>query len=400
MSKSKTITLEEKHGANNYAPLSVVLVKGEGCKVWDEDGKEYIDFMSAYSAHNAGHNNPVLMKAFLEQAQKLVLTSRAFYNDKLGPFLDTLCNVTGLDMALPMNTGAEAVETAIKAARRWGYRVKGIPENKAEIIVSSGNFHGRTTTIISFSSDEDDKTDFGPYTPGFKEIPFGDADALEKAITLNTCAFLTEPIQGEGGIIIPEEGWLRNVREICTKNNVLLILDEIQSGMGRTGKNFAYEHEGITPDGLTLAKALGGGLLPVSAFVARRDILELFEPGSHGSTWGGNPLAAVVGKVAIEYMVEEKLSERSAELGAYLLEELKKINSPYIRDIRGIGLWVGVDIDPDKISAKEVCMRLKEAGILAKETAGTILRFAPPLVIDKALLDESIKRIRSVFAEI
>ncbi len=394
------IAHEEQVVAHNYAPLDVVLSKGKGAKVWDMDGKEYLDFMSAYSAVNAGHGNRRLLSVFMEQASRLVITSRAFYNDQLEPFARALCDVTGLDMVLPMNTGAEAVETAIKAARKWGYQKKGVEAGKAEIIVSSGNFHGRTTTIVSFSDDLEAKAEYGPYTPGFKTVPFGDAQALRDAITPNTVAFLTEPMQGEGGIILPPKGWLKEVRDICTQNNVLLVVDEIQTGMGRTGKNFAFEHEiaGEKPDMLLLAKALGGGLFPLSACVGKKDVMEVFTPGTHGSTWGGNPLACAIGKEAIAILVEDKLAERSDELGTYLVQQLEAINTSLITEIRGAGLWVGVDIDTSKVAAKAVAKALLEKGILCKETHEKTLRLAPPLIITKAEIDWAVDQIKDVLA--
>ena len=391
---------EEQVVAHNYAPLGVVLSRGKGSKVWDMEGNEYLDFMSAYSAVNAGHGNRRLLSVLMEQASQLAITSRAFYNDQLEPFARALCDVTGLDMVLPMNTGAEAVETAIKAARKWGYQKKGVEANKAEIIVSGGNFHGRTTTIVSFSDDEEAKADYGPYTPGFKTVPFGDADALRGAITPNTVAFLTEPMQGEGGIILPPEGWLKEVRKICTENDVLLIVDEIQTGMGRTGKNFAFEHEIAEekPDMLLLAKALGGGLFPLSVCIGKRHVMEVFTPGTHGSTWGGNPLACAVGKEAVAILVEEKLAERSAALGAYLKNKLEALNTSLITEIRGAGLWIGVDIDTTKVEAKAVAKALLKRGVLCKETHAKTLRLAPPLVITEAEIDWAVQQIQEVLA--
>ncbi|MBI1364192.1 MAG: ornithine--oxo-acid transaminase [Proteobacteria bacterium] len=397
---NRTIQKENTFCAHNYKPLPVVLTRGKGVWLWDDAGNKYLDMMSAYSAVSHGHGHPRLIKALTDQASKLAICSRAFYTDTLAPFLEKLCDMTGLDVALPMNTGAEAVETAIKAARRWGYRMKKIPQNKAEIIVAHGNFHGRTTTIISFSSDADYKADFGPFTPGFVEVPYGDIAALEAAITPNTCAFLVEPIQGEAGIVVPPAGWLKKAAELCKKHNVLLILDEIQSGLGRTGKMFAFEHEGIRPDGLILGKALGGGVMPVSAFVARKDIMDLFNPGSHGSTFGGNPLAAAVGLEALKTLEDEKLAERSAKLGAYMMGKLNAINSRLITDVRGKGLWIGVAIDPKLATARSVCEKLMERGILSKETHETVVRFAPPLVITEAEIDWSIDQLKEVLAEL
>jgi ornithine--oxo-acid transaminase len=390
------ISLEERYGAHNYHPLPVVLVRGKGVHVWDDEGKKYLDMLSAYSAISHGHAHPRLIKALRDQAEKIAVASRAFYTDKLGLFLQKLCNLSHMDMALPMNTGAEAVETAIKAARRWGYQRKKIPSGQAEIIVAKGNFHGRTTTIVGFSSEEAYKQDFGPFSPGFKTIPFGSSSALEKAITPNTCAFLVEPIQGEAGIVIPPAAWLSEVAEICKKHNVLLILDEVQSGLGRTGKMFAFQHAGIRPDGLILGKALGGGLLPVSAFLSRNDVMQLFTPGSHGSTFGGNPLAAAVAIEALEVLQDEKLVEHSAELGKYMLDKLKALHSPLISEVRGKGLWIGVVIDPAKASARAVCEHLMKKGILAKETHETVVRFAPPLVITREEIDWAIDQFKQV----
>ena len=385
--------------APNYHPLPVVLSRGKGAWLWDIDGKKYLDMMSAYSAVSHGHGHPRLIKALTDQAQKLCIPSRAFYTDTLAPFLDKLCQITGLDLALPMNTGAEAVETAIKGARRWGYQIKKIPENKAEIIVAGQNFHGRTTTIVSFSSDTDYKKDFGPFTPGFTEVPFGDAAALEAAITPNTCAVLLEPIQGEAGIIVPPKGYLKAVRKLCDKHNVLLMLDEIQSGLGRSGKMFAHQHDGIKPDALILGKALGGGVMPVSAVVGRKDMMALFTPGSHGSTFGGNPLAAAVGLEALRVLEEEKLVERSANLGRLLKDKLAEINSPLITDVRGEGLWVGVEINPEKGSARDIVMALMARGILSKETHETVIRFAPPFVITEDELLWAVEQFKDVLDE-
>lgn len=388
------IGLEQTWGAHNYAPFEVTLTRGKGVWLWDTDGKKYLDMMSAYSAISHGHCHPKIVRALTAQAKRLAVTSRAFYTDQLGPLEQKLCALSGLDKALLMNSGAEAVETAIKAARRWGYQVKGIPANQAEIIVADNNFHGRTTTIISFSTEAAYQKDFGPLTPGFKSIPFGDAKALEAAITQNTCAFLVEPIQGEAGIILPPAGWLKEVRAICSKHKVLLILDEIQSGLGRTGKMFAYQHEGIQPDGLILGKALGGGLLAVSAFIAKNEVMTLFTPGSHGSTFGGNPLAAHVALTALQVMEQEKLVERSAKLGKHLLTQLQKIKSPLIKDVRGQGLWVGLEIDPAHAKAKDIVKKLAARGILTKETHEVTLRLAPPLVIKKAELNLAIQAIK------
>ena len=391
---------ENTYCAHNYLPLPVVLVKGEGVWLWDENGNKYLDMMSAYSAVSHGHTNPRMLKALVDQASKLAITSRAFYTDKLGPFLEKLCNLANLDVALPMNTGAEAVETAVKAARLWGYQVKNIPENQAEIIVAKDNFHGRTTTVISFSSEEDYKKDFGPFTPGFNIVEYGNIEAFRKAITPNTCAILLEPIQGEAGIKIPHAGFLKELRQLCDENNVLLILDEIQSGLGRTGKMFCFQHEDMQPDMLILGKALGGGMMPISAVIGKKEIMDLFVPGSHGSTFGGNPLAAAVGLEALNCLEDENLVQKSAEMGQYLLDQLRGINSPLIRETRGRGLWIGVDFDPAKVSAREVCERLQEKGILSKETHETVVRFAPPLIITKEEIDWSVEQFRDVLRDI
>ncbi len=396
---SSGLELENQYCAHNYHPLPVVLSRGEGVYVWDENGKQYLDMMSAYSAVSHGHANPRLVAALKKQAETLCIVSRAFYTDKLGPFLKLACELTGQDMALPMNTGAEAVETAVKAARRWGYESKGIPADQAEIIVCTGNFHGRTTTIISFSDEREYQKNFGPLTPGFKVVRYGDADALEKAITPNTAAFLVEPIQGEGGIVIPPDGYLKRCQQLCREHNVLLIADEIQTGLGRTGKLLACEHEGVKPDGLILGKALGGGILPVSMFLAKKQVMDIFVPGTHGSTFGGNPLAAAVGTEALNMLVEEKLAERSAELGQYLVEQLHRIESPLIGEIRGAGLFVGIEIDPALGSAREVCERLMARGLLSKETHETVVRLAPPLVVTREQLDWAVEQIREVLQE-
>jgi len=393
------LELENQYCAHNYHPLPVVLSRGEGVYVWDENGKKYLDMMSAYSAVSHGHANPRLVSALKSQAETLCIVSRAFYTDNLGPFLKLACDLTGQDMALPMNTGAEAVETAVKAARRWGYEVKGIEDDKAEIIVCTGNFHGRTTTIISFSAEKEYQKNFGPLTPGFKIVEYGDADALEAAITRNTAAFLVEPIQGEGGIVIPPTGYLRRCQEICRKNNVLLIADEIQTGLGRTGRMLACDHDNVKPDGLILGKALGGGVMPVSMFLGRKDVMDIFVPGTHGSTFGGNPLAAAVGIEALNILVEDRLPERSMELGDYLMGKLEKIDSPLIDTIRGSGLFVGIEIDLALGSAREICERLMERGLLSKETHETVVRLAPPLVITREEIDWAVQQITEVLLE-
>lgn len=397
---SPVITKEKKYSAQNYAPLPLVLVRGQGSFLWDDAGKRYIDMMSAYSAVSHGHCHHRIVGALIAQAQILNVTSRAFHSDKLAPFMEKLCKISKMDMGVPMNSGAEAVETAIKAARRWGYKVKGIAKNKAKIIVAKQNFHGRTTSIISFSSEEDYKDGFGPFTPGFKTIPYGDAKALKAAIDKNTCAFLVEPMQGEGGIIIPPVGWLKEVQAICKKNNVLLILDEIQTGLGRSGKMFAFQHEITKPDGLIVGKALGGGILPISAFLGSKEIITLFTPGSHGSTFGGNPLACVVGMEALDILEDEKLVENSRVLGAYMLKKLKSVKSKLIKEVRGRGLWVGIEIDKKHASARHICEKLMAAGVLTKETHEVVVRLAPPLVITKEILDEALDIIISTIKEV
>ena len=394
------IELEARYSAPNYAPLPVVLTRGEGAYLWDTAGRRYVDMMSAYSAASHGHAHPRILAALTAQAERLAVPSRAYYSDRLGPFLQELCKLTGLDAALPMNTGAEAVETAIKAARRWGYRVKGIARDRAEIIVANGNFHGRTTTVTSFSTEPDYRDGFGPFTPGFRGVAFGDLAAVERAITPNTAAVLIEPIQGEAGIIVPPAGYLAGLRRICDAHRVLLILDEVQSGLGRTGKWFAFEHEGTRPDGIVLGKALGGGVLPVSAFVGTRELMDVFTPGSHGSTFGGNPLAAAVGLEALRVIRDEGLVEKSRVLGNHILRRLRAIDSPALKDVRGRGLWVGAEIDPKVASAREACERLLEKGVLSKDTHATVIRFAPPLVIARDDLDWALDRFAEVLGEL
>ena len=394
------IDKESIFGPDNYKPLPVVLSRAKGVWVWDVDGKKYLDMMSAYSAVSHGHSHPELLKVLHEQSSRLALTSRAFYTDTLGPYLEKITSVSKFDMALPMNSGAEAVETAIKAARRWAYRSKKIENNKAEIIVADGNFHGRTTTIISFSSDANSKDDFGPHTPGFVSVEYGSSKAIEEAINENTAAVLVEPIQGEGGIIVPPENWLPEVREICTKHGVLMILDEIQSGLGRTGKMFAFQHANIQPDGLILGKALGGGFMPVSCFLSSKEVMQWLNPGSHGSTFGGNPLAAAIGKRSLELLEEENLIENSRVLGDFFKTVLNSINSPVIKEVRGRGLWIGVVIDPNYISGKELSKLLLNEGILCKETHETVIRFAPPLVVTKAEIEWAVEVIKTVITRI
>jgi ornithine--oxo-acid transaminase len=394
------VELEHRYGAHNYEPLPVELARGEGAHLWDTAGRRYVDMMSAYSAASHGHAHPRIVAALEAQVRRLAVPSRAYYNDRLGPFLAELCRLTGLDAALPMNTGAEAVETAIKAARRWGYRVKGVRRDRAEIIVANGNFHGRTTTIISFSSEPDYRDGFGPFTPGFRGVPFGDLAALERAITPETVAVLVEPIQGEAGIIMPPAGWLAGVRRLCDANRILLIVDEVQSGLGRTGAWFAFEHEGVRPDALVLGKALGGGVLPVSAFVGRREVMDVFTPGSHGSTFGGNPLAAAVGLEALQVIADEDLVGRSRVLGAHMLGRLRAIKGPVLKEVRGRGLWAGAEIDPAFATARRACEALLAKGVLSKETHHTVVRLAPPLVIAREDLDWALDRFAEVIGEL
>lgn len=356
--------------------------------------------MSAYSAVSLGHGHPRILKKLGEQAAKLAMCSRAYHTELLAPFAEKLTALTGLDMVLPMNTGAEAVETAVKAARLWGYTVKKIPEDKAEIIVADGNFHGRTTTVISFSTEAEYRKNFGPFTPGFKTVPFGDIDTLRQAITPHTCAILIEPIQGEAGIKVPPKGFLSELRRLCNEKNVLMMLDEVQSGLGRTGKMFCYQHENALPDALILGKALGGGVLPVSALVGKKAVMSLFRPGSHGSTFGGNPLAMAVGLEALSVLEEEGLVKNSETLGQYMMERLKGLNSPLIRDVRGLGLWIGVDFDPQKISARTICEKLMERGVLSKDTHQTVVRFAPPLTIARAQIDECLEKVSATLLEL
>ena len=403
------ITKESIFGAQNYAPLSVVLEKGKGEFLWDVEGVKYLDMMSAYSAVSHGHSHPELIRIIKEQVEKLSVVSRAYYTKNLGDFLETLTKITKMDRALVMNTGAEAVETAIKAARRWGYFNKAIPENKAEIIVADGNFHGRTTTIVGFSSDPDYKKGFGPFTPGFKMANYctnhcscsskceDSIESFKKLINKNTCAILVEPIQGEGGINVPRKGWLKQLSKLCKENKILLLVDEIQSGLGRTGKLFAFNHENIKPDGVIIGKALGGGMLPISAFLSSQEVMDNFNPGSHGSTFGGNPLAAAVGKRSLELLYEDNLIENSKVLGAYLKKELINMDLDIIKEVRGEGLWVGVEILSDRTSAKNLCKELMLKQVLTKETHETVIRFAPPLMISKENIDLGLEKINEVF---
>lgn len=388
------IEIEEQYGAHNYHPLDVVIERAEGVWVYDVDGKKYLDCLSAYSAVNQGHVHPEILQALLEQAKKVTLTSRAFRNDQLPMLYKELSEMTGYEMSLPMNSGAEAVETAIKLARKWGYQVKKIPRHQAEIIVAGNNFHGRTITIISFSTEPLYRDDFGPFTPGFVVVEYGKAGGIEKAITPNTAAVMLEPIQGEAGVIIPPDGYLKKVAEICRKNNVLLVADEIQTGLCRTGKLFASDHEEVRPDIVIIGKALAGGFYPVSAVLADKPILGLFTPGEHGSTFGGNPLAAAVARAALKVMRDEKLAERALELGTYFVEQLSEIPSPHVKEVRGKGLLIGVELKPEAGGARRFCEAMKARGILAKETHDNVIRFAPPLVIDRETIEWALPAIR------
>ncbi len=393
---SEYIELEEKYGAHNYHPLDIVVVRAEGVWVYDVDGNRYLDCLSAYSAVNQGHCHPRILAAFQKQAGLVTLTSRAFRNDKLPLFCEKLANLSNMDMVLPMNSGAEAVETAVKAARRWGYQRKEIPENEAEIIVCENNFHGRTTTIVGFSSDAQYKEGFGPFTPGFKIIPFGDIDALERAITPNTCAFMVEPIQGEAGILIPPDGYLKKAEELCQRHNVLLMVDEIQCGLGRVGKLFAFQYDDVSPDVIIVGKALSGGFMPVSAVLARKEVLGLFNPGDHGSTFGGSPLACAVSLAALDVLIDEGLIDRANALGDSFMERLRTIQNPHILEVRGKGLFIGVELDT---KARPYCETLKEEGLLCKETHENVIRFAPPLVISEEEIDWAFEQIKVVMEE-
>jgi ornithine--oxo-acid transaminase len=396
MTNSAIIERESLYCAQNYASLPVVLVRGEGCYVWDQEGRRFLDMMSAYSAVSHGHCHPRLVRALTEQAKQLAIVSRAFYTDKLAPFLERACELTRMDRAIPMNSGAEAVETALKTARKWAYQVKGVTRDCAEIIACEGNFHGRTLGVLALSTEEQYRDGFGPFMSGVSVIPFGDSEALERAITPNTAAFVVEPIQGEAGIRVPADGYLRRCAEICRRHRVLFIADEIQSGLGRTGRLLACDHEDVRPDAVILGKSLGGGLLPVSVLLATKEIMDVFRPGDHGSTFGGNALASTVGLEALNTLVEEKLIERSAELGAYLLDALKKISSPLIREVRGRGLWIGVDFDPQQVHARRIAEKLLARGILTKETHGTVIRLAPPLVVTREQIDWALKEFAAV----
>jgi len=396
METQNYIELEETYGAHNYHPLDVVITKGEGVWVYDVEGNRYLDCLSAYSALNQGHVHPKILQAMVEQANRLTLTSRAFRNDQLPLLYQELSELTGYDMSLPMNSGAEAVETAMKLARKWAYQVKGVSKHQAEIIVCDGNFHGRTISIISFSTEDHYKDDFGPFTPGFISVPYGDAAAIESAINENTAAIMVEPIQGEGGVIMPPQGYLKELRRICDENNVLLVFDEIQTGLGRTGKLFAQEHEDVRGDITIIGKALAGGFYPVSAVLADKELMGLFTPGEHGSTFGGNPLGAAIARAALKVLVEEKLIENSAELGEYFLEQITEIPSPHVKEVRGKGLLIGVELKKSARGARRFCEALQDKGILCKETHENVIRFAPPLVIDKATLDWALPSIREV----
>ena len=393
------IELEQRYCAQNYLPLPVVLTRGEGVFVWDDEGNKYLDMMSAYSAVSHGHANPRLVKVAQEQVARLNIVSRAYHTDNLGPFLQRACELTGMDVALPMNTGAEGVETALKAARKWAYEVKGVAPDAAEIIACTGNFHGRTIAVIAMSDEEQYRRGFGPFPPGFILAEYGNLQSLEDKITPNTAAFLVEPVQGEAGIVVPPAGYLKACEQLCRKHNVLLIADEIQTGLGRTGKLLACEHDGVKPDGLILGKALGGGILPVSLFLARREVMSVFTPGDHGSTFGGNPLAAAIGLEALNILVEDDLSACSASMGDYMLKKLRKLDSPMIKEVRGLGLFIGVEIDPALSTARDVCERLMQRGILSKETHDTVVRLAPPLTISRSEIDWALDQIDAVLAE-
>jgi ornithine--oxo-acid transaminase len=399
MKTQEFIDLENQFGAHNYKPLDVVLCRGEGIWVWDVEGKKYLDCLAAYSAVNQGHCHPRILKALKEQAEQLTLVSRAFRNDQLGPFYREICELTQSHTVLPMNSGAEAVESAIKAVRKWGYEVKQVPEGQAEIIVCANNFHGRTLTIVGFSTEAQYKEGFAPFTPGFKIVPFGDSEAFEQAITPNTVGFLVEPIQGEGGVIVPPTGYLKDARRICDENNVILILDEIQTGLGRTGKLFAEEHDGIESDLTIIGKALSGGFYPISAVLSNKEVLGVFKPGDHGSTFGGNPLACAVAREALKVLVEENLIENSAELGAYFMDQLRGISSPHVKEIRGKGLMIGVELHPQAGGARRFCEALQVKGLLCKETHEHVLRIAPPLIIQKPEIDWALEHIADVLSQ-
>ncbi len=392
------IHLAETFGAHNYHPLPIVIERGQRIWVWDVEGKKYMDCLSAYSALNQGHCHPRLVAVAKQQVEKLTLTSRAFHNDRMGSFLQELAQLCRMEMVLPMNSGAEAVETAIKAARKWGYTKKGVEADKAEIIVFENNFHGRTTTIVGFSSEPQYRAGFGPFTPGFRIVPYGDLEAVRAAVDPNTVGVLVEPIQGEAGVVVPPEGFLRALRELCTAERVLLIADEIQTGLGRTGRLFCCEYEGVQPDMYIVGKALGGGFYPVSAVVAAKEILGVFQPGDHGSTFGGNPFACALAQEALRIIVEEKLSERAQEMGAYFMSRLREISSPHVREVRGKGLLIGVELKAESGPARPFCEKLMEKGLLCKETHQQVIRFAPPLVIEREEIDWAISRVQEVLA--
>ncbi|MCG6910886.1 MAG: ornithine--oxo-acid transaminase [Deltaproteobacteria bacterium] len=398
MKSADYIDLENRYGAHNYKPLDVVLSRGERVWVWDVDGRKYLDCLSSYSAVNQGHCHPKILQTMIDQSRQLTLTSRAFRNDQLGLFYQELCDLTNSHKVLPMNSGAEAVETVIKTVRKWGYNVKGVPEDRAEIIVCENNFHGRTITIVGFSTDENSRAGFGPFTPGFKIIPFGDASALEAAITPNTVGFLVEPIQGEAGVMIPPAGYLKKAKAICEKHDVVLILDEIQTGLGRTGKMLAEEHDGIEADLTLVGKALSGGFYPVSAVLSNTEVMDVLQPGEHGSTFGGNPLACAIARTALKVLIEEGMIENAAENGRYFLQGLKQIANPTIREIRGKGLFIGMELSPEAGGARRYCEKLKAKGLLCKETHDHIIRFAPPLVITREEVDWALERIAAVLA--
>ncbi len=396
MNTQEHIRMVDEYSAHNYHPLPVVLARGEGVWVWDVEGRKYLDMLSSYSALNQGHRHPKVVKALTDQCDRLCLTSRAFHHDQFAPFGKALAEATGFEQVLPMNTGAEAVETAIKAARRWGYTKKGVAPDKAEIIVCENNFHGRTTTIVGFSTEELYRDGFGPFAPGFRVVPYNDLDALEHAIGANTVGFLVEPIQGEAGINVPDDGYLREARWLCDQHGILLMTDEIQTGLGRTGKLFCYEYDGICPDILIVGKALGGGCFPVSAILASKKIMEVFVPGNHGSTFGGNPVACAVARAALEVIFEEKLVENSARMGQYIRDRIERLNSPHVAQVRGRGLLIGVEVKPESGKARPFAERMMELGILVKETHRTVLRFAPPLVITQEEADWALERIGQV----
>jgi ornithine--oxo-acid transaminase len=400
MKKEEYISLEQRLGAHNYRPLDVVLSRGQGVWVWDIEGNKYLDCLAAYSAVNQGHCHPKILQTMIEQAKTLTLTSRAFRNDQLALFYQELCDLTNSHKVLPMNSGAEAVETAIKTVRKWGYTVKGVPEEKAEIIVCQNNFHGRTITIVSFSTDNNSRKGFGPFTPGFKVIPFGDSHALEKVVTPNTVGFLAEPIQGEAGVIIPPSGYLVDVKKICEKHNIILILDEIQTGLGRTGKLLAEEHDGIEADLTLIGKALSGGFYPISAVLSNTEVMDVLQPGEHGSTFGGNPLACAVARTALKVLIEDNMIENAQKMGTYFLNELSLIKSRLIKEVRGRGLMIGIELYPEAGGARKYCEKLQEKGLLCKETHENVIRFAPPLIITQDEIDWGLERINSVFKKL